>query len=110
MKHVALLAACFLPALAATGCSDDSPAPDDPALFAVPDGPTTSTLMGDALASLDALAQMKDPALYLPSAAQSWLTLSSDYVAADGSTPMTAIVELRTAFLRAMVEHLARAI
>jgi subtilisin family serine protease len=51
----------------------------------------------DALASLDALEQMKDPALHLPSAAESWITLSSDYVAADGSTPMTAIVELRTA-------------
>ncbi len=50
----------------------------------------------DALASLDALEQMKDPILHLPSAAQSWLTLSSDYVPADGSTPMTAIVELRT--------------
>lgn len=51
----------------------------------------------DALASLDALQQMRDPALFLPSQAQSWLTLSSDYVAADGSTPLTAIVELRTA-------------
>lgn len=51
----------------------------------------------DALASLDALDQMKNPALYLPSIAQSWVTLSSDYVPADGSTPMTVIVELRTA-------------
>src|SRR5262249_37615128 len=51
----------------------------------------------DAMGSLDALDQMKTPALYLPEAARSWLTLSADYVAADGSTPLTAIVELRTA-------------
>ena len=51
----------------------------------------------DALASLDALDQMKDPALHLPALEQSWISLSSDYVAADGSTPLTAIVELRTA-------------
>ena len=40
---------------------------------------------------------MKNPALQLPAAEHSWLTLSSDYVPADGSTPVTAIVELRTA-------------
>lgn len=51
----------------------------------------------DALASLDALDQMRNPALHLPDAAQSWITLSSDYVPADGSTPVTAIIELRTA-------------
>jgi subtilisin family serine protease len=51
----------------------------------------------DAMGSLDALDQMKNPALHLPSAGTSWLTLSSDYVPADGSTPVTAIVELRTA-------------
>jgi subtilisin family serine protease len=51
----------------------------------------------DAMGSLDALDRMKVPVLYLPSAAKSWLTLSAEYVAADGSTPMTAIVELRTA-------------
>ena len=39
---------------------------------------------------------MKDPVLHLPALEQSWVTLSADYVAADGSTPMTAIVELRT--------------
>ncbi|MBX3189280.1 MAG: S8 family serine peptidase [Labilithrix sp.] len=50
----------------------------------------------DALGTLDALEQMKNPILQLPSRDQSWLTLSSDYVPADGSTPMTAIVELRT--------------
>jgi subtilisin family serine protease len=51
----------------------------------------------DALGSLDALSQMQNPALHLPSLEQSWIALSSDYVAADGSTPLTAIVELRTA-------------
>ncbi len=51
----------------------------------------------DAMGALDALEQMKSPALHLPAADRSWLTLSSDYVAADGSTPVTAIVELRTA-------------
>jgi subtilisin family serine protease len=50
----------------------------------------------DAMGSLDALDQMKNPSLHLPSLAKSWLTLSSDYVSADGSTPMTAIIELRT--------------
>jgi subtilisin family serine protease len=51
----------------------------------------------DAMGSLDALDQMKNPILHLPSFDTSWLTLSSDYVPADGSTPMTAIIELRTA-------------
>jgi subtilisin family serine protease len=50
----------------------------------------------DAMGALDALDQMKNPTLQLPASPQSWLTLSADYVAADGSTPMTAILELRT--------------
>jgi len=50
----------------------------------------------DAMGALDALDQMRNPALQLPVAARSWLTLSSDYVPADGSTAVTAIVELRT--------------
>lgn len=50
----------------------------------------------DAMGALDALDQMKNPTLQLPAAEQSWLTLSGDYVPADGSTPVTAIVELRT--------------
>lgn len=50
----------------------------------------------DALGALDALDQMRDPRLFLPEAARSWIALSSDYVAADGSTPLTAILELRT--------------
>jgi hypothetical protein len=51
----------------------------------------------DAMGSLDALDQMRNPTLQLPASERSWITLSSDYVAADGSTPLTAIVELRTA-------------
>jgi subtilisin family serine protease len=64
-----------------------------PALFEDQAGPGEV----DALASLDALDQMKNPALHLPALEQSWVVLSSDYVPADGSTPMTAIIELRTA-------------
>lgn len=50
----------------------------------------------DAVGALDALDRMRDPKLHLPSASASWITLSSDYVPADGSTKVTAIVELRT--------------
>lgn len=50
----------------------------------------------DAVGALDALDLMQDPKLQLPSAGHSWLVTSSDWVAADGSTPLTAIVELRT--------------
>lgn len=50
----------------------------------------------DAVGALDALDRMRDPRLHLPSLAASWITLSSDYVPADGSTPVTAILELRT--------------
>jgi MYXO-CTERM domain-containing protein len=50
----------------------------------------------DAIGALDALAQMKNPALALPNASTSWITLSSSYVAADGSRPTSALVELRT--------------
>jgi subtilisin family serine protease len=50
----------------------------------------------DAMGALDALDQMRNPALQLPVLEQSWITLSSDYVPADGSTAVTAIVELRT--------------
>jgi subtilisin family serine protease len=51
----------------------------------------------DAMGALDALDQMQNPSLQLPAADQSWVALSSDYVPADGSTAVTAIVELRTA-------------
>lgn len=50
----------------------------------------------DVRGSLDALDQLQDPLLALPSKATSWITLSADELAADGSTPLTAIVELRT--------------
>jgi hypothetical protein len=50
----------------------------------------------DVLGAIDALEQSANPALFLPSADTSWMTLSTDYVAADGSTPLTVILELRT--------------
>jgi subtilisin family serine protease len=54
----------------------------------------------DIMGTLDALDQSRDPALTLPDPAQSWLTLSADYAAADGSTPVTAILELRASSSR----------
>jgi hypothetical protein len=73
----------------------------------------------DVKGALDALDQMQKPALVLPSkdnvacsaacdavchdtcgdacGAASWITLGADYVAADESTPLAVIVELRTA-------------
>jgi hypothetical protein len=51
----------------------------------------------DILGSLAVMNLMKDPVLMLPSPSKSWLTLSTDYVLADGSTPTVAILELRTA-------------
>jgi subtilisin family serine protease len=51
----------------------------------------------DAMGALDALDQMANPSLQLPVVEQSWITLSTDYVPADGSTAVTAILELRTA-------------
>ncbi len=50
----------------------------------------------DVVGALDALDQMKNPVLALPDAAKSWVTLGADYLAADDSTPLRAIVELRT--------------
>ncbi len=51
----------------------------------------------DALGALDALERSKDPRAFLPSLATSWMALSSDYVPADGSRDITAILELRSA-------------
>lgn len=51
----------------------------------------------DADGALAALNEMKSPAEALPSPAHSWLSLSADYVTADGSTPMTVLLELRNA-------------
>lgn len=50
----------------------------------------------DVHGSLDALEQMRVPSLHLPVRSQSWIALSSNYAAADGSTPVIALVELRT--------------
>ena len=49
----------------------------------------------DVLGALEALEDMRHPMIALPDASKSWVTLSSDYAAADGSTPITAILELR---------------
>jgi hypothetical protein len=51
----------------------------------------------DIIGSFAVMDQMSDPALTLPSANDSWITLSTDYLLADGSTPTIAIIELRTA-------------
>jgi subtilisin family serine protease len=51
----------------------------------------------DVLGALDALEAMSDPKLGLPDRNQSWITLASTYASADGSMPVTAILELRTA-------------
>lgn len=40
---------------------------------------------------------MSQPDVALPDAGASWMTLSEDFLPADGSTPMTATLELRTA-------------
>lgn len=51
----------------------------------------------DADGALAALREMQNPQAALPSAEHSWLSLSADYVTADGSTPMTVLLELRNA-------------
>ncbi len=51
----------------------------------------------DVVGTLDALHQTWQPSEILPDPGASWITLSSSYFAADGSTPLTAILELRTA-------------
>ena len=51
----------------------------------------------DADGAILALGEMRNPVEALPSAAHSWLSLSADYVTADGSTPMTVLLELRNA-------------
>jgi len=51
----------------------------------------------DVIGTLDALDQTWHPEEILPAPGASWITLSSSYLAADGSTPLTAIIELRTA-------------
>lgn len=51
----------------------------------------------DAVGALDALDQMSDQTAQMPAADESWITLSDSFVNADGSTAITAIIELRTA-------------
>ena len=51
----------------------------------------------DALGALEALDEMSQPDAALPDASRSWMTLSGDFVPADGSTPLVATIELRTA-------------
>ena len=50
----------------------------------------------DALGALDALDEMASPDSALPDPSVSVMTLSEDYAPADGSTPITATLELRT--------------
>ncbi len=49
----------------------------------------------DVAGSIAVMEQLKDKRAALPSPDASWITLSSSYAAADGSRPITAIVELR---------------
>jgi hypothetical protein len=51
----------------------------------------------DVLGTIAAADRIRDPQTALPVRAASWLTLSADTVLADGSTPLQAIVELRSA-------------
>lgn len=51
----------------------------------------------DALGSLDALERSRDPRAFLPNAGASWMALSADYLPADGSRDITALLELRAA-------------
>jgi hypothetical protein len=52
----------------------------------------------DAMGALDALDEMANPDTALPDPTVSVMTLSEDYAPADGSTPITATLELRTSF------------
>jgi subtilisin family serine protease len=61
----------------------------------------------DVMGSLDAIEQTFDPTVLLPDASSSWITLSASYAAADGSTPLTAILELRTAGQAGSTQHRA---
>ena len=49
----------------------------------------------DVWGALDALNDYASGHVVLPAADQSWMVLSADYYAADGTTPLYAIVELR---------------
>jgi MYXO-CTERM domain-containing protein len=51
----------------------------------------------DVVGAVAAAERLRNPMLALPVASQSWLTLGADVYLADGSTPLQAILELRTA-------------
>ncbi len=51
----------------------------------------------DVLGAVTAADRLRNPRTALPDRAASWLTLSADMALADGSTPLEAILELRTA-------------
>jgi hypothetical protein len=51
----------------------------------------------DIVGSFGVMDQMADPKTVLPSAESSWMTLSTDYMLADGTTATVAVIELRTA-------------
>ncbi len=50
----------------------------------------------DAIGALDALAELAQPDTALPDPTRSWMTLSESFAVSDGSTPVTATLELRT--------------
>ncbi len=51
----------------------------------------------DVLGALGALDDLKNPKSSLPDRDSSWMSLSEDFVTADGSIPLTVILELRSA-------------
>ncbi|HXN31395.1 MAG TPA: hypothetical protein VN894_06010, partial [Polyangiaceae bacterium] len=51
----------------------------------------------DVEGALVAVDRAELPQLALPARSESWMTLGADVYLADGSTPLTAVVELRTA-------------
>lgn len=50
----------------------------------------------DVVGAVEAAARQRKTSVSLPVKAKSWLTTGGDYYLADGSTPMQAIVELRS--------------
>ncbi len=50
----------------------------------------------DVVGSLAVVDRLSDPELALPVLSQSWMSVGTDMYLADGSTPVTAIFELRT--------------
>jgi hypothetical protein len=51
----------------------------------------------DVEGALAAVDRLRSPMLALPARSESWMTLGADVYLADGSTPIAAVVELRTA-------------